>query len=129
MFKKMDFIIIAVLMLLSFIPTLIFTFVINKNYDSLYAVITIDGKEQQTIQLTGHKGEETLKFETKYGSNIVELHDQEIGIVDADCPDHVCMNPSHIEKPGQSLVCLPNKFMIEIKGKNNDDSDDVILSH
>ena len=44
----------------------------------------------------------------------------------ADCPDKVCMNPSHIEKPGQSLVCLPHKVMIEIKGMAEDD---VILSY
>ena len=36
------------------------------------------------------------------------------------------MNPEHIEKPGESLVCLPNKLMIEIKGMAEDD---IILSY
>ena len=36
------------------------------------------------------------------------------------------MNPEYIEKPGQSLVCLPHRVMIEIKGKIDDD---IILSH
>ncbi|MBS5886443.1 MAG: NusG domain II-containing protein [Clostridium sp.] len=126
MFKKLDFVIIAVLMVLSFLPEIILGASIGKGYNNTYAEITIAGKIYKTIPLSEHKGEETIEVKTKDGLNIIKVKDNKIGIIEADCPDKVCMNPEYIEKPGQSLVCLPHRVMIEIKGKIDDD---IILSH
>lgn len=128
MFKKWDFIIIVVLMLFSFIPEIIFGVVVGKDYDSTYAEITIAGEVQKTIPLTDHVGEETIEFKSKYGFNVISVKNDQIGIIEASCYDHVCMNPPYINKPGQSLVCLPNKFMIEIKGQKGND-EDIIISY
>ncbi|MDZ7548506.1 NusG domain II-containing protein, partial [Clostridium perfringens] len=67
-----------------------------------------------------------IELKTKEGLNIIKIKDDKIGIIEADCADKVCMNPEYIDKAGQSLVCLPHKVMIEIKGKSEDD---IILSH
>ncbi len=129
MFKKWDFIIIAILMLLSFVPEIVFTVVVGRDYNSTYAEITIAGELQKTIPLTDHSGEEIIEFKSKYGTNIVKINDDNIGIIDATCHDHICMNPEYIKNPGQSLVCLPNKFMIEIKGQKSNDDEEIIISH
>lgn len=126
MFKKLDFVIIAVLMLLSFLPEIILGASVGKGYNNTYAEITVAGKIYKTIPLSEHKGEESIEVKTKDGINIIKIKDNKIGIIEADCPDKVCMNPEYIEKPGQSLVCLPHRVMIEIKGKIDDD---IILSH
>lgn len=126
MFKRLDFVIIAVLMILSFLPEIILGASVGKNFSTTYAEITVSGKLYKTIPLSVHKGEEIIEVKSKNGINIVKVKDNKIGIIEADCPDKVCMNPEYIEKPGQSLVCLPNKVMIEIKGKAEDD---IILSH
>lgn len=126
MFKKLDFIIIAVLMLLSFLPEIILSAKVGKGYENTYAQITVSGDVYKTIPLSNHKGEEILEIKTKYGTNIIKIIDQKIGIIEADCSDKVCMNPEYINKPGQSLVCLPHKVMIEIKGMAEDD---IILSY
>lgn len=126
MFKKLDFVIIAVLMLLSFLPEIILGASVGKGYNNTYAEITVAGKIYKTIPLSDHKGEESIEVKTKDGINIIKIKDNKIGIIEADCPDKVCMNPEYIEKPGQSLVCLPHRVMIEIKGKIDDD---IILSH
>ncbi|MDV4149520.1 NusG domain II-containing protein [Clostridium sp. AL.422] len=126
MFKKLDFVIIAVLMLLSFLPEILLGASVGKGFNNTYAEITVAGKLYKTVPLSEHKGEETIELSTDLGTNIIKIKDNEIGIIEADCPDKVCMNPEHIEKPGQSLVCLPNKVMIEIKGMADDD---VILSY
>lgn len=126
MFKKLDFIIIVVLMLLSFLPEIILSAKVGKGYENTYAEITISGDLYKTIPLSNHKGEEILEIKTKYGTNIIKIVDQKIGIIEADCSDKVCMNPQYIDKAGQSLVCLPHKVMIEIKGMAEDD---IILSY
>lgn len=126
MFKKLDFVIIAVLMILSFLPEIILGASVGKGFNNTYAEITISGKLYKTIPLSKHKGEETIELKTKNGVNIIKIKDNKIGIIEADCPDKVCMNPEYIEKAGESLVCLPHKVMIEIKGRAEDD---IILSY
>lgn len=126
MFKKLDFVIIGVLMILSFLPEIIYGATVGKGYNNTYAEITIDGKMYKTVALAEHSGEDIFEIKTDEGINIIKVKDNKIGIIEADCPDQVCMNPEYIDKPGQMLVCLPHKVMIEIKGLSDDD---VILSY
>ncbi|MBD7915153.1 NusG domain II-containing protein [Clostridium sp. Sa3CUN1] len=126
MFKKLDFVIIAVLMVLSFLPEIILGASVGKGLNNTYAEITVAGKLYKRVPLSVHTGEEIIEVNTKWGTNIVEVKDNKIGIIDADCPDKVCMNPAYIEKAGESLVCLPHKVMIEIKGELEED---IILSY
>jgi len=129
MFKKWDIIIIAVLICLSFIPELIFGVMMGKNYNGTYAEVTLDGKPYKKILLSEHRGEEKIDVKTKYGYNIIEIKDQSIGIIDADCPDKICIKSGFISKPGQISVCLPHKLMIEIKGNDTENNIDVITAH
>ncbi|WP_411169034.1 NusG domain II-containing protein [Clostridium sp. MB05] len=126
MVKKLDFVIIAVLMLLSFLPEIILGASVGRGYSNTYAEITIAGKLYKNVPLSEHRGEDIIELKTKEGLNIIKIKDDKIGIIEADCADKVCMNPEYIDKAGQSLVCLPHKVMIEIKGKSEDD---IILSH
>jgi hypothetical protein len=127
MFKKWDIIIIILLILLSFIPEIILGTMMGKNYDNTYAEITVEGKLYKKILLSEHRGEEEFEVKTEDGYNLIVLKDNSIAIIDADCPDKVCMKPGFISKPGESLVCLPHKLMVEVKG--NTDIDDIIISH
>lgn len=126
MIKKWDIIIIVILLVLSFTPEIILGAKLKGDFNSTYAQITIGGKLYKNIPLSSHRGEETLEIEGKYGTNVVTIKDDKIAILEADCPDKVCMDPGYINKPGQNLVCLPHRLMIEIKGESEDD---VILSY
>lgn len=127
MLKKLDFVIIGILMLLSFLPEILLGASIGRNFTNTYAEITVDGKLYKTIHLSEHIGEEIIEIKTDRGINIIKVSDNQIGIIDADCSDQICMNPEHIQKAGESLVCLPNRVMIAIKGMSADD--DVIISY
>ena len=128
MFKKWDIIIIIVLLVISFIPEIIFGFGMKKNYNRTYAEITVAGKVYKKIPLSEHRGEDIIDIKTKFGYNKVIVKDQSISISESDCPDKVCMAPGYISKRGDSLVCLPHRLMIEIKGDQNED-DDIINAY
>ncbi|MFW2490087.1 NusG domain II-containing protein [Clostridium chromiireducens] len=115
MFKKWDIITIIFLVCLSFIPEIVFGVVINRHYNGICAEITVDGKISKTIALSEHRGDEQIDIKTPYGHNTVEIKDKSIKIVDADCKDKICMHSDFISEPGQIIVCLPHKLMIEIK--------------
>ncbi|GAA0114616.1 NusG domain II-containing protein [Clostridium senegalense] len=127
--KKLDIIIIVILFFISFIPYLVF-YVNNSGAisEQVYAVVTSDGKVFKEIRLDNHVGEEEFKLETKNGYNIIKVMDNKIGIIDSDCKDKVCKQVGYIHRVGETVVCLPHKVVIEIKGniKNNNTEEDFI---
>ena len=127
MIKKWDVIIIILLVVLSFIPELILGVFLKKEYNSKYAEITVSGKLYKNVPLSAHKGEDIIEVKTDQGINVVSIKDDKVAIIEADCPDKICMGPGYINKVGESLVCLPHKVMVEIKGETSDDG--VILSY
>jgi hypothetical protein len=92
-----------------------------------YAQITVGGEPYRTIELTG-AAEETILIETERGTNRLEIHDEGIEMHDADCPDQLCLSFGHITKRGDTIVCLPNRVLVEIVGGPDGGEADVVVS-
>ena len=41
-------------------------------------------------------------------------------MTDANCPDKYCVHQNPIHSAGEVIVCLPNKLVVEITGKQSD---------
>ena len=129
-FKKMDIVIIICLVGISFLPHILFAKNLNKDYDSVYAVIKVDGKTYKEIPLSSLKEDNSFTIKTDNGNNTILVKDNKISITHANCHDSLCVNQGSKSKVGDSIVCLPHKLIIEIKGKEKDSSsDDIILSY
>lgn len=128
-FKKLDIIIILFLIILSFVPYLIFAKTLSKDYSSTYANIKVSGDVYDNIPLSFFKGEKTLVVKTNHGNNTISIKDNTIKIIEADCRDDLCIKQGVISKVGQTIVCLPNELIIEIKGDESNSDSDTILSH
>ena len=125
--KKWDVIIIGLFVIISFLPAAIFSIRANQEVGGYYAVITVQGEIFDTVELTGHKGREEIIVETSLGKNIIEIVDEKIGMYEADCPDKVCYVPEYISKSGETIVCLPHRVVIEVKGEIPDkDQHDIV---
>lgn len=116
LFKLGDFFVIFILIILSFIPTYFFinkqTQEVNKNYT--YARIRVNNRQVKTIKLGEHK-HFTWTYEHNGEKNIVEVNNKKIRVKDANCKDQVCVKQGWKSRPGQTIVCLPHKFLIEVK--------------
>lgn len=77
------------------------------------AVVHIDGKEQGRYPLS----EETVvEIRQKDGSyNILQIRGGKAEITEASCPDKICVNHRPVRGQGESLVCLPNRLVVEIE--------------
>lgn len=126
--KKLDIVIIVLLVCLSFTPHFIFAKSWSKDYSSTYANIKISGKLYKDINLSSKNGEETFVINTDHGTNTIKINGNTIQIVEADCHDDLCVKQGIISKVGQSVICLPHELIIEIKGEESNDSD-IILSY
>ena len=57
------------------------------------------------------------------GTNVCEIRDGRAKMTEADCPDHLCMRQSAIGDQGGTIVCLPNRVVIE--GVSNEEPETV----
>ncbi|HIX29976.1 MAG TPA: NusG domain II-containing protein [Candidatus Blautia stercoravium] len=51
-------------------------------------------------------------------TNVCEIKDGKVKMTEASCPDHVCIRQGAIDAPGETVVCLPNKVVLEIVSKD-----------
>ena len=123
--KKLDYVVIISLLVISLLSSGIIVYSSAKNkYQSQYVEISIKGDLYKKISFNSNT-EETIDLKTDLGENVVRISKGFVQILEADCPDKVCVKDGSISKPGQSLVCLPNKVVVEIKGIKNAETDDV----
>jgi len=63
------------------------------------------GGEERYWQIQGANGPLTLHFAPGQGIEIIE----------AQCPDQICVRTGFIRKAGQSIVCVPNEVMVALQ--------------
>lgn len=96
-----------------------------KNQSEKIARIYQDKEIIYTIDLNSVKETYKLTVKNKDGAeNIIEVRNGSIGIIEASCPDHICIDTGFIDNSAVPIVCLPNKIIIEIS-ENADDSIDA----
>jgi len=60
------------------------------------------------------------------GSNTLEISDGKAFMTYSDCPDQYCVHHRPVSKDGESIICLPNKVVVTIKGGEEQDVDAVV---
>lgn len=82
--------------------------------NAVYARISSQGKVIRTVDL---RIDQEFTVETESGGhNVVTVKDGKIGVTQANCPDHYCMDRGMISQ-GTQIVCLPNRLVIQLQGE------------
>lgn len=90
-----------------------------------YVSIMVNGQEIKQIDFFDDMVGKTFAIETEFGRNVIEFGDESVWVIEADCPDKLDIKQGVINKPGQVLVCLPNRLIVEIKSRDIE-KDDII---
>lgn len=123
--KKLDYIVIIGLIVVSLLSSGVILYIsAQKKYQSEYVEISVNGKLYKKVSFN-NSTEEIIDVKTELGENIVKISKGKVQILDADCPDKICVKDGYIEEPGELLVCLPHKVIVEIKGTKNAETDDA----
>jgi hypothetical protein len=56
----------------------------------------------------------------------IEIENRRIRVLESDCPKSMCMRKGWIQTPGDVIVCVPNKVLIEIRSQTADFLDAVV---
>lgn len=97
--------------------SLLWLFVFNPMYYAKVPKETICVYVEDILLYQVNFGEEKY---IKLDNNLVKIEKNYVEIIEANCKDNLCVGKK-IESAGQSIVCLPNKVIVTIEGKNEED--------
>lgn len=109
-FGKNDLIFIGILLTIALVVFFAGSWIYGKKGAKVQ--ITVDGEVYGTYALNK---EQTVTIEKKDKvTNILQIEDGTAKMITADCPDQLCVHQQEISKAGQTIVCLPNKVVVEV---------------
>ena len=87
--------------------------------DSNLVTISVDGDIYEKVDLS--KDREFL-IKTNHGTNKIQVLDGKISVIDATCPDKLCVRHGELNNKFDAIVCLPNRVVIEYKNEEDIDA-------
>ncbi len=83
-------------------------------------IVRVDGEVLGEYSLSEDR---EIEIVTEQGRNLLVIKDGKADITDASCPDGICVKHRAVSRDGESIICLPNKVVVEIEKKSADDGD------
>ena len=112
--KRKEFIIFAVILAAALLAVLVMHIIRSrKDYGSIR--IWAQGEDFGTYSLGKNQ-----KIDIN-GTNVCEIKDGKVKMIEADCPDQLCVYMPEIGDDGGLIICLPNGVLIEgitVSGSN-----------
>ena len=90
-----------------------------------YVEINVDGKAYATYFLSEISETKYVDIKSDAGKNVLEITNSGARMIQSTCKDKIDVQSGKISKPGQMLVCVPNRVTVRIVGKNMSDVDKV----
>lgn len=117
---KNDIIFLAVIIIFAVVFSIIFKIVFSKQGDRVD--ISVDGKlygsysldTDTEVDIVDHNGTVT---------NVLIIKNHTADMVEATCPDKLCIKQKAISKDNESIVCLPNKVIATVTSNTKSDID------
>lgn len=103
-----EFILIAVAIIVAAVVW--FGFRMNRD-EGAYAVVSIDGVETARYPLSVD-----AEYPLNGGTNTLVIENGAAYMLEADCPDKLCVNQGKVRYTGQCIVCLPNRVSVTVEG-------------
>lgn len=104
--KKHDFLILFSVLLAALAAFFIIKFCFRGNGSTV--VITENGKEVYSVSLYENR---TIRLD----GNTVVIKNGSVFVSEADCKNQICVNHKPVSKCGESIVCLPNGVVAEVR--------------
>ena len=127
MMKPGDIVLLMFLVVLSFLPVIIFSYA-NATSGTEYnsAVISVDGKEIHRFELKDDGEREIYTYSDDHNhENIIVREGATVYMIEASCPDQLCVRQGEVKRVGETIVCLPHRLLVEVTSDNPDANQDT----
>lgn len=109
--RKNEIIIIVVIAIITILSIYVMNFSSNPNQKNV--LITVDNEVYKNIPFD-MQTHETYIVETSHGSNTIYIEHGVVKVIEANCPNQVCVHTKGASNVGDMIVCLPHKLVVEI---------------
>lgn len=82
--------------------------------------VTVDGQLFGEYPLNEDR---TVEIKNGDGYNLLVIEDGKAHVARASCPDGICSAHRPVGYNGESIICLPNKVVVEIRAKDQNQPD------
>lgn len=82
------------------------------------AVVKVDGKIEGTYPLN-----EDREVKINNGSNILQIRNGKAKMIEADCPDQLCVKQKAVSASRENIICLPNRVIVEVESRTESELD------
>lgn len=106
--KKNDILLAVIVLIIAVFGLLFYRNLEKKTAGTI--TVTVDGDVYGTYFLD--QDQEILIGKT----NRLVIKDGKADMIEADCPDQICVDHKSISKNKESIACLPNKVIVEVVG-------------
>lgn len=113
---------LAVLAVIAAAVFVIFS-VLGKKEDGAYVLVTTDGEAYGTYSL--EEEQEIPIIQDGVTTNVLIIENGFADMTEADCPDKLCVHQKAISKNNETIVCLPNKVVVQVMGSEESGFDSI----
>ena len=100
------------------ILVILLVFSLREQKEGSLAVVTVNGSVYGTYNLSKDQEIEIKNQEGKV-TNYLVIKDGKADMIQADCPDQLCVKQKAVSKDKETIVCLPRKVVVEIQSSEN----------
>lgn len=115
--RKKDWILIGIIIVIAALSFLMHQVLQGTGTEKV--IVKVDGAIEGVFELNDDQ-----KI-TINDSNVVVINNGKVDMIEADCPDQLCVKQRAISKNHESIICLPNKVVVEIQSSAESTMDAV----
>ena len=112
--QKWPFLLASMLFLIGIVGSILL--LQRTDTDIIEIVQDVEVRYQLDLQKTENQ---IVEVEYEGRVNRIEIQDHQIHMLEADCPDHTCVNMGWLDS-ATPIVCLPNHLVIQFSGKTDE---------
>lgn len=84
-----------------------------KDQGQAYVTLRIDGEIVETYLLS-----EDREIDTEGDTNHISIKNGQVDMTSATCPDQLCVHQKAISGNNESIICLPNRVIVQITSQD-----------
>ncbi len=119
--KKNDLVLIVVIAVAIVIMYMASVYFIGDNDGAKVAVYL----EKEVIDVLPLYEDAEKTYSSEYGENTILIKGGKLRVVHSNCRNQICVDTMEISKTGETIVCLPNHFYVEIIGGEENEIDAI----
>lgn len=116
--KKKDWILIAVILCVAGLTLLVHIFIGGAGTNRV--IVKVEGAIEGIYSLSQDR-----EIELNGGTNLLQIKNGQASMIQADCPDQLCVHQKPVSLNHESIICLPNKVVVEVESNTNREFDAV----